>query len=515
MEIALTKFRTFTLNYKLSLLFFAFLFIGLYNLDDYGISWDEEAQRDIGLYSYNYIFKGDEGLKTFDSNDHGPAFELPLVILERLCRIDDSRNIYLFRHFLSHLFFLIGAFFCAKLVSKLYKNNLLTVSAFFMVVLFPRFYEDSFVNTKDIPFLSLFFICFYFIHLAFEKMKPSYFILLGISLGIMISIRVMGIILFLSVLFFLLLDLIRGKEHKKMLLIILIFFATTLLTIYLNWPYLWEKPFVNFKTAFASMSKYGWKGDNLFMGKFVNSSALSWNYIPVWFCITVPLLYLLSGLSGIILVILSFFKKIKTFFDNSTERNNLYYLICFIAPVVAVILFKSVLYDGWRHLYFIYAPFVLLAIYFLHFLYVSKVRKLVVIILSINIVYMAYSTIKIHPFQNVYFNELIDRKTPGSISNNYEMDYWGVAYRQSLEYILEHDTASKINILAGNTPGIYNSFILERSKRNRLHYTEMDSATYLITNFRWHPQGYPELGKPLLNSITVYNSSINGIYKLK
>ena len=42
----------------------------------------------------------------------------------------------------------------------------------------------------------------------------------------------------------------------------------------------------------------------------------------------------------------------------------------------------------------------------------------------------------LHPNQNVYFNALVDTKTPGALGKNYDMDYWRLAYRQSLEYLL-------------------------------------------------------------------------------
>ena len=42
----------------------------------------------------------------------------------------------------------------------------------------------------------------------------------------------------------------------------------------------------------------------------------------------------------------------------------------------------------------------------------------------------------LHPHEYVYFNALTDTKTPGALAKRYDMDYWQMADRQSLEYLL-------------------------------------------------------------------------------
>ena len=42
----------------------------------------------------------------------------------------------------------------------------------------------------------------------------------------------------------------------------------------------------------------------------------------------------------------------------------------------------------------------------------------------------------LHPHQHVYFNALVDTKTPGALVGRYDMDYWFVAERQLLERLL-------------------------------------------------------------------------------
>ena len=42
----------------------------------------------------------------------------------------------------------------------------------------------------------------------------------------------------------------------------------------------------------------------------------------------------------------------------------------------------------------------------------------------------------LHPYEHVYFNGLADAKTPGALAERYDMDYWWVARRQAVEYLL-------------------------------------------------------------------------------
>ena len=53
---------------------------------------------------------------------------------------------------------------------------------------------------------------------------------------------------------------------------------------------------------------------------------------------------------------------------------------------------------------------------------------------------------QIHPNQHLYFNFLVDRKTPERLRTRYVMDYYEIAARQSYEYMLRQTSAVAINI---------------------------------------------------------------------
>jgi len=310
-------------------------------------------------------------------------------------------------------------------------------------------------------------------------------------------------------------DLFKEKNYKVNIKLGLIFIFTAIATLYISWPFLWINPLENFVFAFRNMAKFRWELSVLLNGQFVKATELNWDYIPIWFSITTPIFYLITGLWGSVLLIFHFFENPSIYLSNSKQRNNLFYLICFLSPVIIVISIHSVLYDGWRQLYFIYPSFVLLCIYGLNFLYKKRWGNLFVIGSFIVFVFIGSLMVKTYPFQHVYFNKFVDTESPEYLRNRFELDYWGTSYKQSLEYILKHDHSPSINVSVENFPGEANANILTAKERLRINFVKREKATYFITNYRLHPQDYEDLEHLKWHSIKVGNNTINTIFKLR
>lgn len=489
--------------------------VSIFIFKDYGISWDEDTQRETGKLTYEYIFNDNQELLNWPDKDYGVAFELPLYMLEKALNLKDSRDIYLSRHLATHLFYLVGAFFLFLLIDLLYKNKWLATIGFLLLVLNPRIYAHSFFNTKDIPFMAMFIICLYLNAKAFKTKQIKYFILLGFSYGLLINLRLMGALLpFLSTLF-LFFDywIEKDKTNLKLWLILTVI---SCLTLYVSWPYLWNNPFFNFYEAFRNMSKFRWGGHVLFNGDITKSRLIGWKYIPTWFSITTPILYLMSGLFGTVILVYYFIKSPYNYLRNILNRNFLVFLICFFGPVFVVIVLRSVLYDGWRQLYFIYPSFILLCVYGLHHGFKNGYKKTVLIITFLALFFASKFMVENHPLQHVYFNSLVDTNTPEHLRLQFELDYWGTSYKQSYDYILNNDASKRITVKVENIPGTLNRLILPKNERNRIQLVEtIEEADYFITNYRGHYQDYDGLESNKWHSIKVYNNSVNAIYKLK
>jgi hypothetical protein len=121
--------------------------------------------------------------------------------------------------------------------------------------------------------------------------------------------------------------------------------------------------------------------------------------------------------------------------------------------------------------------------------------------------------VKNHPFQQVYFNELVSHDKE-YLRHHYELDYWGCSMKQSLEYLIatKRDGVLKVNSdFGGAMPLKRNIMLLKTEDRKRVEFTDISSADFFITDFRGHPDDYtfPDTD----HSIIVLNSTISCIYK--
>jgi hypothetical protein len=307
------------------ILFVIFLITGLSNYQNYGVSVDEMWQNQMGVVSYNYVFKGDTSLKTYWERDHGVGFELPLVILEKELNITDTRDVYLLRHIASHIFFLICMLCGYFLIFKLFKNQLVACAGFVMLVLNPRLYGHSFFNSKDLPSLAALVLILYAAYLAFEHRKIIHYILLGMACGYALSIRLTNLMILIPITLFILFDVFTNLRNRpaalKSIMGLVLFICSSCLMLYACWPILWEHPVNNLIESFESMSKFRWEGEALVDGVLYNGNNLPWSYIPAWFFVTIPEFWLFLGFAGIILLLSSFVKEPFRYINSSIDRN--------------------------------------------------------------------------------------------------------------------------------------------------------------------------------------------------
>jgi hypothetical protein len=121
----------------------------------------------------------------------------------------------------------------------------------------------------------------------------------------------------------------------------------------------------------------------------------------------------------------------------AAERQDAFFLLAIVVPLVAVILGRSTVYDGWRHVYFVYAPFVCLAVSGYAALAAGVrdrpiVRLAVFGLLGVACVATALTTVRLHPYEMVYFNAAAGPDA----GRRFDGDYWGLSYRRGLEEVL-------------------------------------------------------------------------------
>ena len=176
------------------------LVVGVAAMDDYGWGIDTGVQRYIAFANL-YFMLAPEAYSLPEGSDrfYGVAFEIPLLLAEYAVS-SDARHIILSRYLLTHLLFLAGALCCSLLTYRLFNNRLLAFMALLLFLLHPRLYASSFINSKDLSFLSMFMIFLHLTHKAFTKDTLGAFLILGVGVGVLVNLRVMGVVLLPAIL---------------------------------------------------------------------------------------------------------------------------------------------------------------------------------------------------------------------------------------------------------------------------------------------------------------------------
>ena len=441
--------------FAVALMLAVFAIVGLAFLDDYGVTLDEPIQRQIGLSSLDFVLGDEDALPKDHNRFYGVAVEVPLALAERLLGLTDSRDIFLGRHLLSHLLFLAGGLFCSLLVHRLFGSRLLALFALLLFLLHPRLYGHSFVNTKDLPFLSMFMIELYLIDRAFRRDTLGAFALCGLGAGLFSNIRIMGVMLLVAVLALRACDLLQapaGKERKHVLTTGGGFLLAGALMLYASFPYLWSNP-LRILQGLIVLSQHPEIVDTRFQGELVRWPDIPAHYIPTWIAITTPPVVLLLGLVGMACTLRDLIRRPAEALRNTGLRFKCLLLGCLAVPIAAVILLNANIYESWRHLYFLYAPMALLAVFGLRWLASAGRRRSVhgrwmavhafaAAGVAVTLVEMAL----IHPYQTSYFNLLVDRHTPEYLRTQYRMPYWDIQYWEGLEHLLERHPSSPVLI---------------------------------------------------------------------
>ena len=450
---------------------------GLAVLDDYGVTGDEAAQRRNVRDNLRYVAGDADALPGVIDRFYGMGFEAPLLLAENAFGLDGTRGVFLVRHLITHLFFLTGGLFAYMLAFRLLRNRPLALLALLIFLLHPRLYAHSFFNSKDVPFLVLFIVALYLAHRAFERDRVGAFVLLGAAVGALVHLRIMGVVLLAAVPAMRALDFAWAQgwaERKRVLLTTGGFTLAGALAIYALLPYLWADPLPSALEGWSVLSNNPLVVYELFRGAILRSADLPADYLPTWFSITAPPFALILGIIGAASALVGAAKSPGAALRNGRPRFALALTACFALPILAVTLLGSNVFNGWRHLYFLWAPFALLAAFGLRPLVFAvrrpRLRIRVYGAAGAGLAASAVSMALIHPNEQVYFNLLADRTTPERLRTQFTMDYWSHPVRQALESLLAEGRTAEVNVGGYHNWHTLeeNAGILPRSMRERL-----------------------------------------------
>ncbi len=458
------------------LLFAVFFAWGICIFRDYGLEPDDPVERDSSVITFNSIFpyscSGEacprgQSLETYADRYYGTFLQQWTVLIEYLRHYQlDLRTVYWIRH----LWVFLNVFLSQILFFFLLKKRFSSVWAgLFGVLLFifsPRLLANSFYNIKDLLFYAWFVISLFCLMRLLEHPGWQNALLLGIVCAVSINTRIIGGIVPVFALAFLFQDGIQRKiSWKESAVSAIVLCLSSGLGWFIITPMAWRNPIDCIAETFALFSNFPRKMDFLlpYAGHYYKASALPWHYLPVWIAISIPVLNLLLAGWGII----SYLHPVSKKNWNSNDQIDFTCIFMLVLMIAYVMIRRPVLYDGWRHLYFLFALIIYACVYGMERLIRKKNRILNVFLGACCIfsfvvtgIWMAQN----HPYEGTYFNPLF--RSWGL--HNCERDYWLLSTKECMQFILKESPADQIRIWDDGTNIQLVNFSLGPADRSRL-----------------------------------------------
>jgi len=434
------------LSRRVFLLFFLLFYIAIsaFTYRDYGTTIDEfnvymrgklfyeKVRGNDQILQKDFVIPQDQSTLTMYNNTQNAFYYA----------INGSEN-YETYHLLNLIFgsFIFIAIY--ELILLYSKKPYFALLGSVFLFLTPRFFGDIPANPKDIPFAIWYFLSLTGIVLLQKSEEKLRILILGFIFGMTQGLRLVGYSIYFVYLFALLLRIDKKKPLLNQLknlalegfIIAIIGYFVHMATM----PFLGADPFNNFISLLNMTKQFGWISEVLLWGRTHMSTSLPWYYLPSWILVTTPIFILITSIYGLM-------------FGN---KKHLSYQITTAALVVNLAIFfitRPIIYDGLRHMLFLLPMVVVLSsigvFEFFHRKFSFTVKIAVMALLIVNILGILVSYVRLHPYEYVYFNEIVGG-LPGA-RGNFETDYWGAANKEAAlwlgEYFRSNGTPKKLKI---------------------------------------------------------------------
>jgi hypothetical protein len=338
-------------------------------------------------------------------------------------------------HLITAFVGLIGTFaFLLLRKTKSAINNVFLLTVIFLFSI-PIWTGNLFHNIKDIPLatgytlISISLILFV-LNFQNKKIKLGSQIIICFAILIIIGTRPAIILpIFLSFLFT---SVFLWRFKKIQLFHVLKYFLPIIVFFIISTPLVLPQFFSEPKLAFLRLlgvsSEFPWTGSTLTAGKLYPAN-FSIDYYLLWLFAQTPLLVLAFFSIGIYFFSRSI--RINKFTDNNFVL--IIFFIQFMAVPVYALISQSAIYNGLRHILFIYPAIAFFAAFgFLSLWRVLKSslqKKMLLFTLIISIVAPNIEGFILRPFQQSYFNPAISAFY--TVSTSWETEFLGTSFREA------------------------------------------------------------------------------------
>ena len=447
----------------LGLIMGLFLFWGLSVFRDYGISWDEEIQRNrylAGLRTAITIFAGQdkvpEALNKEEITSLGVGrlgIKLPLALIEAAKGFSmTNEKVFKIHHLYYFLIFWVSAFFAWYLLRLLGFDQALSSLGLLLYILCPRILADSFYNPKDLILLSLYTMEMCLSVALVKKFRYKTAIALAFICALITTLR--NALVFCAVIFaaWYAYNAFITKDKKKIIKTLKelgITIGSSFIFMYILTPGMWVNLSGSISKKIASVNPtFSHGGFDLVAGQLLNRTDLPWYYLPLTMTLTIPCVYIIFNLIGVwgftkyIAKNLAYCIRFRTRIDHKLNENDRILLIILLQGafwMFYTFVFRPMQYNLWRHFYFYFIYMVVFAICGLRVAFTSgDAAKYSAIAFTTISLLLTMSWIKLnHPYEYLYFNPLFLSKA----ARETVQDYWAVSYKGLLSQIKDGSSA--------------------------------------------------------------------------
>ena len=523
-------------------LFLCILMVGLCVFRDYGVSVDEPTERLNDILSYVEmnrllfrrippVFKQQAeeiDISTYADRYYGVAMRFPLMLIEDFHYETtgtpfSNPEIYHIRHLYVWLFYFGALISFFYLIRRLFGSQWIAAAGVLMVFLFGRYFASSFYDVKDIVFASLVIYSISCAERIFAtNRQPRWCLLFAVVSALAVTSRVAGAVLdVLMIVLFLIEDLmkLRRKELRPKAIMSYLLICCAFPVYLLMTPLSWTDPVGYCIGEIATFSSYVsyhlsvYFADRYMQVNIGGHGTNPWDYTIRWIFLTVPVIVIILSCIGGMSFLIRTIKKTES--SHAVRRTLWMTLSLLIGTLAYQVLCRPVMYDSWRHSYFLYPLMVLFAVYALHCAFEYKFFRFKFIGVALTLIclcYEGYQVVTLHPFEMVTMNSIGQR-----VATQYDGDYWGLSGKQAHEWILSQDNRPDIKIYGiplNSGPGLFIPSLLtlkeEDSRRLRLAFMEYNPDYLEITSRAFTPSENYRLVK----QFTVYRDvPVCSVYK--
>ncbi len=457
-------------NYFYYFIFF-YLILGIYLSLNVGITHDEyhsfklwELNKEKFL---NVFFNQDFNVSLLESPDgfYGIGFHIfsfPIEYFTNLAfsqyNISEYGKLLIIKHPSVFILFIISGFYFKKIIFIITKSKNFSYFSTILYLTYPYLLGHSFFNIKDIPFLSVWLVCTYYIIIILQffikekKINIKDLTILSFLTAYLLSIRISGVLIFIEYFIFLILLINIYKLNTTKLIKIfyknfILFFLIFLSSLYILSPSYWDNPARVFN-AIQYMSQHVQTACTITFGECMKAQNLPSSYIPIWLFFKLPIIILFGLVIFPIVEKKIFLRKDNTFIIGSLLISTL--------MIILLLIFLNVnLYDELRQILFLIPIIFIVSLCSIYFF--SEKYSLHIIIFFI--VFFILQNIKIYPYNYIWLNNF---STITKINNVFELDYWGVSSKKIAKFLNKQNLNSNNCIIANRTDGI-KSFIKNKN----------------------------------------------------